>query len=84
MINIIGSIDIKNHAGINGLNLFILVDSPAEVPFAVALATLYTAHQDGIAEKANYVVEEKVRVMLIETQLPPKLWPEVPTEDAAL
>jgi hypothetical protein len=39
--------------------------------------TPYTVHQNGIAEKANYLVEEKVRLMLIETQLPPKLWPEV-------
>jgi len=41
------------------------------------VSTPYTAHQNGIAEKANHLVEERVRVMLIETQLPLKLWPEV-------
>ena len=39
--------------------------------------TPYTAHQNGIVEKANHLVKEKIKVMLIETQLPPKLWPEV-------
>ena len=29
--------------------------------------TLYTAHQNKIAEKANHLVKERVRVMLIET-----------------
>jgi len=30
-------------------------------------STLYTAHQNGIVEKANYLVKERVRVMLIKT-----------------
>ena len=39
--------------------------------------TPYTAHQNGIAKKANHLIEKRVRIMLIETQLPLKLWPEV-------
>ena len=31
------------------------------------VSTLYTAHQNRIVEKANYLVKERVRVMLIET-----------------
>ena len=31
------------------------------------VSTLYTAHQNGIAEKANHLVEERVRVILIKT-----------------
>jgi transposase InsO family protein len=31
------------------------------------VSTPYTTHQNGIAEKANYLVKEKVRVMLIKT-----------------
>ena len=30
-------------------------------------STPYTAHQNRIAEKANHLVEERVRVMLIKT-----------------
>ena len=39
---------------INGLNIFILVDNPAEVPFAIALATtqLYL-YKKGILAKAT-------------------------------
>jgi hypothetical protein len=39
--------------------------------------TPYTVHQNGIVEKANHLVKEKIRLMLIETQLPLKLWPKV-------
>ena len=31
------------------------------------VSTLYTTHQNGIVEKANYLVKERVRVMLIKT-----------------
>ena len=31
------------------------------------VSTLYTAHQNGIVEKANHLVKERVRVMLIKT-----------------
>jgi len=41
------------------------------------VSTPYTAYQNRIAEKANHLVKERVRVMLIKTQLPPKLWPEI-------
>ena len=34
---------------------------------------LYTVHQNKIAKKANHLIEERVRVMLIETQLLLKL-----------
>ena len=30
-------------------------------------STLYTTYQNGIVEKANYLVKERVRVMLIKT-----------------
>ena len=43
----------------------------------IKVFTPYTIHQNRIAKKANYLVEERVRVMLIESQLSPKLWPEV-------
>ena len=43
----------------------------------IKVSTPYTAHQNGIAKKANYLVKERVRVMLIKSQLSPKLWPEV-------
>jgi len=31
------------------------------------VSTLYTTHQNEIVEKANYLVKERVRVMLIKT-----------------
>ena len=31
------------------------------------VSTLYTAHQNRIVEKANYLVKERVRVILIKT-----------------
>ena len=39
---------------INGLNLFILVDNPAEVPFAMALATARSRlYEKGVLAKAT-------------------------------
>ena len=31
------------------------------------VSTLYTTHQNGIVEKANYLVKERVKVILIKT-----------------
>ena len=33
----------------------------------IKISTPYTAHQNRIAEKANYLVKEKVKIILIKT-----------------